>query len=145
MGCDGKTQTCIHAGGIALYGSLDELLQTGKTYDFVQFAVDFRPAHAEDGTVQEDIFAAREVRVKPSPDFDQGRQATPHFDGSTGRDDDTREQLEQRALARAVVPDYPKGLALPNLEIDVPQRPEFLGTKCIGPFPNQSRDEVWNK
>ena len=37
-------------------------------------ALDLAPPHAEDGAVEEDVFAAGEIRVKAGGDFDQGAE-----------------------------------------------------------------------
>ena len=43
-----------------------------------------------------------------------------------GRRDDPGQHLEQRALARAVRPDDPEGLAVDELEVHVAERPEVV-------------------
>ena len=63
---------------------------------------------------------------KPVPDLEQRSDSPAHRDPALGRRRDTRDDLEQGALAGAVPPDQADDVTLPDLEIDASERPEVL-------------------
>ena len=122
-------ETRLHAAGIALYGRVDESLDAGKIDDLVKFAVDFHPAHAENGTVEKYIFPAAEFGVKSGADLKQraGSASQANFAGRRGGD--LGDDLEKRALAGAVPSDNADDLPLLDSEGDVLQCPERLNVR----------------
>ena len=92
--------------------------------------LDLVPLHVEDRAVQEDVLAAGQLRVEAGADLEQRADPAAQPRLALGRRRDPGEDLEQRALAGAVVADDPEGLAALDLEVDVPQRPELLGLRA---------------
>src|SRR5919201_588618 len=60
VGGDGERQSDIHAARIVLDWGIDEPLDLGKGDDVVESSCDLAPPHAEDGTVEKDVFATGE-------------------------------------------------------------------------------------
>ena len=81
-------------------------------------------AHAQDRAVQVDVLAARQLGVKAGADLEQRAHAAVHLGAALGRLGDARQDLQQRALARAVAADDAQHLALVQLERHVAQRPD---------------------
>ena len=101
--------------------------------DLVEPADDLGPAHAEDGAVQEDVLATRQLVVEPRADLEQRAHAAVDLDGARRRLRDSREDLQERALARPVSADDADDLAALDLEGDVPERPDrfLLGARHV--------------
>ena len=95
---DGEGEAHSHAAAVVLEGRVDEAL------DFVEFADDFRFAHAEDRAADETVFAAGQFRVKAGADFEQAGDASVEFGESDSGPRDARQQFEQRRLARPFLP-----------------------------------------
>jgi hypothetical protein len=70
-GRDREGQPHVHAGGIALHGRVEELLDLGESDDVVELGSDLAPLHAEDRAVQEDVLAAAQLLVKAGADLEQ--------------------------------------------------------------------------
>ena len=75
MGGDGEGQAHVHAAGVALDRRVEKALDLGEGDDFVELAADLGAAHAEDGAVEEDVFAAGQLRMKAGADFEQAADA----------------------------------------------------------------------
>ena len=58
---------------VALHRRVKETFDPRKSDDLVELAPDLRPRHAEDGAVEEDVLAARELGVEASADFEEAR------------------------------------------------------------------------
>src|SRR5262245_22715266 len=125
----GESQPQAHARRIALDRSVDELLHAREGDDRVEALLDLALLHSQDGAVQVDVLAAGELVVEPGPDLEQRGDAPFHLDLAQGRVGDPREDLEQRALARAVAPDDADDLADIHVEGDVTQRPDGFGLR----------------
>src|SRR5690606_18389206 len=87
---------------------------------------DLLARHPEDGPVEEDVLAARQLRVEAGPHFQQAPHAAVDLGTALRRCGDAGEDLEQRALPRSVPADDPDDLAFGDLERDVAERPERL-------------------
>src|SRR6476620_10558055 len=61
---DSKGKAHIHSAGVALDRRIEKLLHLGEGDDFVELAPDLGMRHAEDGTVEVDVLAAGELRMK---------------------------------------------------------------------------------
>ena len=121
---DGEGQAHLHAAAVMLERGFEESLDFGEGHDFVELAVDFGFAHAENGAAHVDVFAAGELGVKAGADFEQAADASVNFGVAFGGAGDAGQDLQQRALARAVAADEADDFALADFEIDVLQRPD---------------------
>src|SRR5690606_11585829 len=110
--------------GVALDGRVDEALDIAERDDLIEALVDLAPAHPEDCTVEVDVLAAGQLRVEAGADFEQ--RADPPVDLSPAlvRRGDAREHLEQRRLPGAVPPDEADHLTVPDLQVNIAQRPD---------------------
>ena len=90
----------IHAAGIALHRRIEEFLHFGEGDDLVELALDLGAAHAEDGAVEEDVLAARQLRVKAGADLEKARNAALDLDAARARLGDAREDLQQASTCR---------------------------------------------
>ena len=102
----GEGQPHVHAARVALDRRVEELLDLGERDDLVELAVDLGPAHAEDRAVEVDVLAAGQLGMKAGADLEQRcRRGRGSPRSPSRRLGDAREDLQQRALARAVAAD----------------------------------------
>src|SRR5439155_26463363 len=66
----------------------------------------------------------RQLLVEARAQRQEAGNPAADLDGAFGRPHDSRQDLEQRALARAVGPDDAQRLAMGDAQRDVPERPE---------------------
>src|SRR6185295_2097391 len=123
---DGEREAHVHAARVALHRRVEEPLDLGERDDLVELRGDLRAAHPEDRAVQEDVLAARQLRMKARADLEKARDAPADPDASGRRLGDARQDLQHRGLARAVAADDAEDLAAPDLERHVLQRPELF-------------------
>src|SRR5579872_112771 len=121
---DRERQAGMHAAGITLNRRIDEGLNPGEVDDLVELPNDLRAIHAENCAIEKYVFSPRELGVEAGSDFKQrsGPTLKTHFAGR--RRGDLGNDLEQRALTRAVAPDDTDYLPLLNRQRHVPQRPK---------------------
>src|SRR6185369_13215050 len=93
------------AARVALDRCVQELFDARERDDLVKLAIDLGAAHAKNGAVQIDVFAASEFRVKPRPDLKQARHPPTDFDPSLRRLRDPAQDLEQGGLSGTVAAD----------------------------------------
>src|ERR1017187_10482795 len=124
----GEGQPHIHATAVAFHRSIQELLDFSKSDNLIELALDFRLGHAENGTVQEDVFATREFGMEPRSHFQQARDASLDANLARSWGSNAGEDFEQGAFARAVPPDNAEDFALFDLEGDIAQAPHFVLT-----------------
>src|SRR5919201_1634999 len=116
----------VHAARVPLHRRVDELLDAGELDDVAELALDLAALHAEDRAIQEDVLAARQLRVEACADLEQAADAAAN-DGAPARGRrDPREDLEQRRLAGTVAANHAEYLSFAHLEADVAQGPDFL-------------------
>ncbi len=128
-----------HAGRVALDGRVEEALHAREVDDLVEARGDLGAPHAEDRAVEVDVLAARELGVEAGAHLEQAADAAAQLDAPRRRLGDARQDLEQRALARAVAADDAEHLAAPHLEVDVAQRPDrFAPRRAPAPAPQRS-------
>src|SRR5215510_8540673 len=81
---------------------------------------------AEQRPVEKNVFAPAQLGMKSGAEFQQRSYPAFHPDAPPGRLHNPRDELEQSALARAVVADDAHDLALAHFEAHVAQRLELL-------------------
>src|SRR5271165_2029153 len=124
VGGDGEGQADVHAGGVVLYGSVDEFFEFGEGYDFVEFAGDVALAHAQDGAGKESVLAAGEFGVEAGADFEEAADAAVDGGVAGGGAGDAGEDLEQGGFAGAVAANQAEDFAFADIEGDVFEGPE---------------------
>ena len=94
--------------------------------DLVEALIDLALRHAEDGTVQVDVLATRQLGVEAGAELEQRGDLALGGDRAAVGTQDPRHALEQRALARTVLADQPERGAFGDLEAHAFQRVELL-------------------
>src|SRR6266849_1488814 len=121
-----KGQAHKHAAGIMLHRRVDEFVEFGEGHDFIEFAGDFLPAHAQDGAAQIRVLPAGEFRVKTRADLEKTADAAMNFGPARSRPRDAGKNLEEGGLAGAVAADQSQHFAFANLQGDIVHRPESV-------------------
>jgi hypothetical protein len=137
-------QAQIHPARVPLDRRVDELLDLRKRHDLVELALDLDTAHAQDGSVQVDVLAAGQLGMKPRADLEKRPYAPVNLGKPPRRLRDPRQDLQQRALTRAVGADDPHDLARANLEVHVPKRQQQVvafGTVAAAEHSDRRRDQ----
>src|SRR5688500_5562144 len=67
-----KRKPHVHATRVVFDRRVDECPYFGELDDLVEIPEDVEARHAEDGAVQKDVLASRQIRVKTRADFEQG-------------------------------------------------------------------------
>src|SRR5271165_2958718 len=124
VGGYGEGQADVHAGGVVLYGSVDEFFEFREGDDFVEFAGDVALAHAQDGAGEEGVFAAGELGVKAGADFEEAADAAVDGGVAGGGAGDAGEDFEQGGFAGAVAADQAEDFAFADVQGDVFEGPE---------------------
>src|SRR5262249_39404417 len=91
-----------------------------------ELSPDLGPRHAQDGAVEVDVLAPRQLRVESGPNLQQARHPALDSDAAGARLGDAGEDLEESGLAGAVAADDAHHLTAFHFEGDTFQRPEFL-------------------
>src|SRR5829696_381459 len=125
MSGDGECQAQAHAARVTLHRRIHELLDLCKGDDLVKLGSRFRALHAKHRAVEIYVLPPGQLRVESGAHLEQRTNASPQTNLAYSRGGDSGKNLQQRALTRPVVTDDSKGLALPDLEADVAQRPEL--------------------
>ena len=121
---DREGEPRVHAARVGLHRLVDELSDVGERRNLVEPLPHLAPRDAEDRAVQEDVLAARELRVEAASQLEERRHAAAHLDPTFARDLGTRDDLEERALAGPVASDDTQRLPGPDLDRHAPQRPK---------------------
>src|SRR5205085_9489236 len=98
---------------------------------------DVRALEPVDGAVEEDVLAAREVRMEPGAELEQRSDPPAGLGLPRARLDDPRKHAQERRLPGAVAADETDGAAGLDAERDVPQRDDLLRAR-----PSQSDEHV---
>ena len=95
-----------------------------------------RRAHPEDRAVQIDVLAAGQLGMEAGADFEQRSHPAVDLDAAFGRLGDSRQDLEQRALAGAVAADDPDDFSrgTSNDTSRSAHRRSALSAACAEPF-----------
>ena len=120
-----QSQAQLHARGIMADGQIHEAVHLGEGDDVVIFLADLGARHAEDGAAQIDVLMPGKIFVKTGADFEQHADAAAHRSGAYRRVGDAGEDLQQRALAGAIMAENADHLALFDVEADIVERPEM--------------------
>jgi hypothetical protein len=126
----------VHPRRVALDRRVEKPLDPRELDDLVEAPADVHAAHPQERPVDLDVLPPGQLRVERRADLEQCPDAPPGPGPSLGRIGDPREQLEQRALARAVAPDDADPVALLDRQGHVAQRPELL-SRAAAPAPQQ--------
>jgi hypothetical protein len=122
----GEREAHVHAAGVAFDGRVDEAGDLGEFDDFVEFGADLAVRHSQDRTIQVDVLAPGQFRMKARADFEQTGDAPAHFDAAAAGFDDATEDFQQRRFPGAVAADNTDDLAGLNFEGHVFEGPEFF-------------------
>ena len=122
MGSDAESQLDVHAAGVALDRGVDEVPDLGELDDLFHFGVDLGAGHAQNGTIEVDVLAARHLGVETGADFQHRGHAAVQVNIAGGRGRHVGQQLEQRGLARAVGADDTHGLSFVYCKADAVER-----------------------
>jgi len=138
VGGNGEGQSHIHAAGVAFDGGFQEFFHASEVYDFVEFGLDFGAVHAEDGSVEKDVFLAGEFGVKAGADFEEAADFAVEGDAAFGGRSDAAEEFEEGGFASSVSSNEADDFAFFYLKGDVVEAPEVF---VFGAFPFFSREE----
>ena len=73
---DGKPESRVHAGRVALHWCVEELLDLGKRDDLVELAPGLAVPHSHHGALQENVLPSCEVLMEPGGDLDERSNAS---------------------------------------------------------------------
>ena len=121
-----ERQAHVHTAAVTLDRRIQELLDLGKSDNFIELPLDLRSRHAQNRPVQKNIFSAGEFGMKAGPDFQQTRYAATNADTALCWFRDPAENFQEGGLATAVAPNNAHNIALVNFKIDVAQRPDLF-------------------
>jgi len=97
---------------------------SGEFDDLVEAPLDLLLGETQHDAVDEDVFPAGDLGMKPGAKLDECGDAAGDADPTLGGSRDPGHALEQRALARSVAPDDAVGAALRHLKRHAAQRLE---------------------
>ena len=126
-----ESQAHLHTAGINPDGRVDVFANLGKRLDFRHPLRDLLGRHAQQVTRHDGVLTTGEVRVKPHAQLKQRSQSSGHLSAAGRRLRGAGNQLEQRALARAVHADDADRFPWLNREVDILQHP-FVGVAGSG-------------
>lgn len=127
-----EAEADCHAGGVTLDGGVEVALYACEIDDLIELAGDLVLGHAHDGAVHVDVLAAGHLGVEAGADFEEGGDAALVLDAAGAGRGDVREELEEGALAGAILADDAKDFALLYLEGDVTEGPDVVGGAFLG-------------
>src|SRR2546422_5595490 len=105
MRSDGKCQAHVHTAGVMFDRGVDKLLNFGKGHYLIKLLPDLGVLHAEDRTVQKDILAPGQLRLKACAHFEQRSNPAVNVGIAFRGFSNSREDFEQSALPRSVAAD----------------------------------------
>ena len=121
----GESQPDIHAARILFHWPVDEVADLGERLNQRQVALHLGAADAHDLAVDENVFAAGELRIETRAQFEQRGHSSTRDDAACRRLEDPADHLKQGALAAAVRTHQTDDFAALDAERDVPQCPEI--------------------
>ena len=114
-----------HTAGVGLDRLIDKFTDVGKIYDLLKFIIRFFFRQSQDRRIHIDVFAPGKFWVESRTQFQQCCDTTLYTDFTKGRLERAGNNLQQRGFSRSIPADYSDALSTVNLEIDIPQGPEF--------------------
>ena len=107
VGVDGdrEGQAHVHAAAVGVHRLIDELAQFREIYNGVETDIRLGVTHAQQPRIEVNILPAREHGVETRAQLQQAGHAPMHRQRARGRRGNTRDELEERALARSIAPD----------------------------------------
>ena len=80
MGRNRECEAHVHAATITLDWSVDEFLDFGERDNLIELRLDLLPRHAENRTVEINVFSASQFRMEAGADFQQARDTSVQLD-----------------------------------------------------------------
>ena len=114
-----KGKTHIHAAGVSFHGSIEKLLDLGKGHDFIEPLPNLSTAHPKNGSIEKDVLASGQFRVKASPHLQQAGHTAIYFNSTRGGFGNAADYFKQRTFARAIAPDNTHDFAALDLERNI--------------------------
>jgi len=127
-----------HPVAVALHRCVEEAVDLGERDDLVEAAGHLGGTHPEDRAAEVDVLEPGELGVEPGADLEEGADAPDQVDVPVAGRGDPTEDLEQRALARAVAADDAHRFTALHVEPDVVEGEE--GLSGLGPAPDRVAD-----
>jgi len=84
--CDREGQPHEHAARVSLDGCVDEARDARELHDLVKLPDDLSPGHAQDGTIEKDVFPSSEFLMKSRADLEEARDSAIDPHSSLGGD-----------------------------------------------------------
>lgn len=125
-----------HAARIGLHRLMDEIADFREFRDVGEFMIHCLRGDAQDRGVQIDVIAARKFRIESGAQFEESRHPSADFHAARAGLQDAGADLQQRALAAAILPHQAERLAAAHFESDIAQGPVVL----MKPAPVKCRD-----
>ena len=128
IGGDGETEPHLHPRRVILQRHVHEVAQPRVVHDGGVESFDRGTRQAVDGRVEEDVFAAAQLRMEADAQLDERADARPARDPdvAAGRLVDPGDELQQRALPRSVAADHADRLPLADRDRHVAQGPQLV-------------------
>src|SRR5271166_5728505 len=93
MGSDGEGEPHIHTAAVAFHWRIEEFFDLSERNDLVELCLNLGAAHPENRTIQIDVLASGQFRVKAGADFKQAGHATFDADPAFGWFRDSAQNL----------------------------------------------------
>ena len=122
----GESQAHLHPGGIVFERRIDEVFEFGEFDDVLHPLFDIPIAESVEAGVEKDVFKSRQFGIEAHPQLDEWSNAPMGDHLPLGGDQDARNNLQQGAFARAVVPQKTQGFATLHGKADIVQRQKML-------------------
>src|ERR1700730_481778 len=124
MRSDRKYHPNLHTAGIALDGSIQKFTDTRKISDLFKFVIDFLLPHAEDRSIQVNVFTAGQLRMEAGADLEKASHTATYANFAFGWVRNTRENFQECTFASAIGANDGDRVALLHIETYVTQRPK---------------------
>ncbi len=134
---DGEAEAQRHARGVGAHRHIDEVAELRKLDDGVVPLAHRRRRIPHQGGAQIDVVAPAQLRTEAGRQLEEAAHTPAHDDAPARRPEDAGDQPQQRALARAVVPDKPDRLACVYRQVEILECPERMRGKRA----QQARDQ----